>query len=106
MRNKHKLPPRFKLFGLFECVSNSAAQDAFLCTQNALTYFRSKGLPFVKVGGQYAYPVELCHRFFAGQDYRYGLNEIMSFVNRAHNEKLPPDKWLKPMEGGGVHAVH
>lgn len=83
------------------CGVRMADSNAFcrLCyfTRSDLRQRMNAGLPYIKIGGRYWFPVDLCERWLLGSDVRAAANTLKKQVYRAV-EELPKQKWYRKVE--------
>lgn len=51
-------------------------------------------LPYIKLYGLYYYPVDLCHRFYAGEDVSGAIRHLEEQIHRNFVNKVPKDLWI------------
>ncbi|MGI5885424.1 MAG: hypothetical protein ACOX83_10755 [Candidatus Spyradocola sp.] len=77
-----------------KCVSSLDACGEFHAENNELRAFRQQGMPYLKVGRYYYYPLDLCHRWFNGEQLKQEKRTLANAVHEAARTR-PRAEWMK-----------
>ena len=56
-----------------------------------------RGLPHIKVRNRYFFPIDLCRRWYTGNDVKSSIDGLKRMVHRADAE-LPKEQWFRKVD--------